>query len=76
MPTTVLAVAAASWGVVMALAPLLQLRRMLGRRSSDDVSIGYLVLLLPGSACGSVTGSRPVTPPWLFRTLRPQSLLL
>lgn len=48
MPTTVLAVAAASWGVVMALVPLLQLRRMLGRRSSDDVSIGYLVLLLPG----------------------------
>lgn len=48
MPTTVLAVAAASWSVVMALAPLLQLRRMLGGRSSDDVSIGYLVLLLPG----------------------------
>lgn len=46
--TTVLAVAAASWGVVMALAPLLQLRRMLRRRSSEDVSIGYLVLLLPG----------------------------
>lgn len=48
MLTTVLAVAAASWGVVMALAPLLQLRRMLRRRSSDDVSIEYLVLLLPG----------------------------
>lgn len=48
MLTTVLAVAAASWGVVMALAPLLQLRRMLRRRSSEDVSIGYLVLLLPG----------------------------
>lgn len=48
MLTTVLAVAAATWGVVMALAPLLQLRRMLRRHSSDDVSIGYLVLLLPG----------------------------
>ncbi len=45
---TTLAVAAATWGVVMALAPLLQLRRMLRRRSSDDVSIGYLLLLLPG----------------------------
>lgn len=48
MLTTVLAVCAATWGVVMAVAPLLQLRRMLRRRSSADVSIGYLVLLLPG----------------------------
>lgn len=47
MLTTVLAVAAATWGVVMALAPL-QLRRMLRRRSSEDVSIGYLVVLIPG----------------------------
>ena len=45
---TTLAVAAATWGVVMALAPLLQLRRMLRRRSPDDVSIGYLLPLLPG----------------------------
>lgn len=48
MVTTVLAVCAATWGVVMAVAPLLQLRRMLLRRSSADVSIGYLALLLPG----------------------------
>lgn len=48
MLVTFLAVTAATWGVVMALAPLLQLRRMLRRRSSEDVSIGYLVLLLPG----------------------------
>lgn len=48
MIITVIASAAATWGVVMALAPLLQLRRMLRRRSSADVSIGYLVLLLPG----------------------------
>lgn len=48
MLTTILAVAAATWGVVMAVAPLLQLRRMLRRRSSEDVSIGYLVVLLPG----------------------------
>jgi len=42
--TIVLAVCAATWGVVMAVAPLLQLRR----RSAADVSIGYLALLLPG----------------------------
>lgn len=48
MLTIFLAVTASTWGVVMALAPLLQVRRMLRRRSSDDVSIGYLVLLLPG----------------------------
>jgi uncharacterized protein with PQ loop repeat len=44
------AVAAASWAVLMGLAPLLQLRRMLARRSSADVSIGYLLVLLPGFA--------------------------
>jgi uncharacterized protein with PQ loop repeat len=43
-----LAVTAASWGVVMALAPVLQIRRMLMRRSSDDVSVGYLAVLVPG----------------------------
>jgi MtN3 and saliva related transmembrane protein len=45
---TTFGVAAASWGVVMALAPLLQIVRMHKRRSSDDVSIGYLAVLLPG----------------------------
>jgi MtN3 and saliva related transmembrane protein len=45
---TAFGVAAASWGVVMALAPLLQIVRMHKRRSSDDVSIGYLAVLLPG----------------------------
>lgn len=48
MLITVLAVVAATWGLVMAVAPLLQVRRMLRRRSSADVSVGYLVLLLPG----------------------------
>ena len=48
MPATLLAFAAATWGVVMAIAPLLQVRRMLRRRSSDDVSVGYLALLVPG----------------------------
>lgn len=45
--TNLLDVAAATWGVILAPASLLQLRRMLRRRSSDDVSIDYLVLLLP-----------------------------
>ena len=47
---TLFAVAAASWAVLMAVAPLLQVRRMLRRRSSADVSIGYLLILLPGFA--------------------------
>ena len=46
----VLAVAAGSWAVLMGLAPLLQLRRMLARGSSADVSVGYLLVLLPGFA--------------------------
>jgi uncharacterized protein with PQ loop repeat len=47
---TFFAVAAASWAILMAVAPLLQVRRMWQRRSSADVSIGYLVTLLPGFA--------------------------
>jgi MtN3 and saliva related transmembrane protein len=41
---------AASWGVLMALSPLLQIRRMLARRSSADVSIAYLGVLEIGFA--------------------------
>jgi uncharacterized protein with PQ loop repeat len=40
-----LGVAAAAWGVLMAISPLLQIRRMLERRSSADVSIAYLAVL-------------------------------
>ena len=43
-----LAVSAATWGVVMGLSPLLQIRRMLNTRSSRDVSIGYLAVLNVG----------------------------
>lgn len=43
-----LAILAGGWGLVMALAPLLQIRRMLRRRSSRDVSVGYFAVLLPG----------------------------
>jgi uncharacterized protein with PQ loop repeat len=47
---TVLAVSAAAWGVLMAVSPLLQIRQMWRRRSSQDVSIGFFAVLLPGFA--------------------------
>ena len=43
-----LAVTAAAWGVMMAISPLLQIRRMLETRSSADLSLGYLGVLLIG----------------------------
>jgi uncharacterized protein with PQ loop repeat len=46
--TDALAVVAASWGVMMALSPVLQLRRILERRSSADLSITYLSVLQIG----------------------------
>lgn len=46
--TDALAVIAASWGVMMALSPVLQLRRILDRRSSADLSIAYLSVLQVG----------------------------
>jgi MtN3 and saliva related transmembrane protein len=48
MVVPVLAVAASSWGVLMGIAPLLQIRRMLRERSSRDVSLGYFTILLAG----------------------------
>jgi uncharacterized protein with PQ loop repeat len=45
-----LGVVASLWGVVMALAPVLQIHRMIKKRSSADVSLGYFGLLLPGFA--------------------------
>lgn len=44
----VLGPAAASWGVVMAIAPSLQIRTMLRTGSAEDVSLGYFGLLIPG----------------------------
>jgi uncharacterized protein with PQ loop repeat len=46
--TDPLALTAASWGVLMALSPALQIRRMLERRSSADVSLAYLAVLQVG----------------------------
>ncbi len=46
--TDALAALAASWGVLMALSPVLQMRRVLERRSSADISIAYLTVLQVG----------------------------
>ena len=46
--TDALAVVAASWGVMMALSPILQLRRILERRSSADISIASMAVLQVG----------------------------
>ena len=43
-----LAVMAASWGVLMAASPILQIRRMVERRSSDDLSLSYFSVLMVG----------------------------
>jgi uncharacterized protein with PQ loop repeat len=48
MLITVLGVSAATWGLVMALSPLLQIRQMWLRKSSEDVSVGFFAVLLPG----------------------------
>ena len=48
MVVTGLAVAAAVWGVLMGISPVLQIRRMLRQRSSRDVSVGYFWVLLVG----------------------------
>ena len=46
--TTALGIAAATFGVAMGLSPLLQLRRVVARGSSADVSVPYLGVLLVG----------------------------
>lgn len=39
---------AAGYGVVMAISPLLQIRRMFDTRSSSDISLAYLAVLQLG----------------------------
>jgi MtN3 and saliva related transmembrane protein len=48
MVTSVFAVAASSWGVLMGVAPVLQIRRMLREQSSRQVSIAYFGVLVIG----------------------------
>lgn len=50
MLETVLGVAAAAWGILMAISPALQIRKMLVHRSSREVSIAYFWVLLVGFA--------------------------
>src|SRR5262245_62382561 len=45
---TVLASTAAAWGILMAISPGLQIRKMLLHRSSREVSIAYFWVLLVG----------------------------
>jgi MtN3 and saliva related transmembrane protein len=47
---TSLGIVAATWGVVMAMSPILQIRKIVRLRSSRDVSIGYLTVLVVGFA--------------------------
>jgi uncharacterized protein with PQ loop repeat len=50
MLETVLGVAAAGWGILMAISPALQIRKMLLHQSSREVSIAYFWVLLIGFA--------------------------
>ena len=48
--TDALGITAATFGVLMAVSPLLQIRRMFQTRSSTDVSLGYLWVIEVGFA--------------------------
>src|SRR5436309_5798209 len=48
MLETVLGAAAAAWGILMAISPGLQIRKMLLHHSSREVSIAYFWVLLVG----------------------------
>lgn len=48
MLETVLATSAAAWGILMAVSPALQIRKMMRHRSSREVSIAYFWVLLVG----------------------------
>lgn len=48
MLETLLGVTAAFWGVLMAISPALQIRKMLQHRSSREVSVAYFWVLLVG----------------------------
>jgi MtN3 and saliva related transmembrane protein len=48
MLSTALGIAAASWAIVMGLAPILQIREIRQRDSSEGIALGYFVVLLVG----------------------------
>ena len=45
---TVLAISAATWGIAMAVSPVLQIRKIVHQRSSHGVSVGYMSVLFVG----------------------------
>jgi uncharacterized protein with PQ loop repeat len=45
---TALAFAAATWGIAMAVSPVLQIRKIVQHRSSHGISLGYLSVLFVG----------------------------
>ncbi len=45
---TVLAFSAATWGIAMAVSPVLQMRKIVHHRSSHGVSVGYMTVLFVG----------------------------
>ena len=53
----VLEVVATSYGVFMAVSPVLQIRRILRLRSSEDVSVGYLAVITVGFAIWTTYGA-------------------
>ena len=61
--TTTLGLAAAAFGVAMGLSPLLQVRHMVARGSSADISLPFLLVLLVGFVPGSPTAWLSETPP-------------
>lgn len=44
------------WGVAMAISPALQIRAMLKTRESNDVSVGYFLVLIVGFALWAAYG--------------------
>ncbi|MGH3024902.1 MAG: SemiSWEET family sugar transporter [Gaiellaceae bacterium] len=62
-----LGIAASAWAVLMALAPILQVREIVRRRSSVGVSIQYLLVLIIGFALwvayGAASGDLPLVVP-------------
>jgi uncharacterized protein with PQ loop repeat len=54
--TTLLGVVAATFGVVMAAAPLLQAQQIRRRRSSADVSRSFLAIIVVGAALWAAYG--------------------
>jgi uncharacterized protein with PQ loop repeat len=65
--TTVLGVSAATWAMLMAVSPLMQVREIVRRRSSAGISIAYFWVLLVGfalwAAYGVASGDVPLVLP-------------